>query len=100
MHDAGANHAVYSAEAVEIVQQRIDERIVFLVRTCLMHHHALRLVDHRHVLVLVHDIERNILRFDFEHFGRRHFKFDGIAFFQFKTALLPFYAVDESAVLF
>ena len=100
MHDTRANHAVYAAQTVEVVQKRVHERIVFLVRTRLMHHHTLRLVHHRHILVLVHDVERYVFRLDFEHFGLRHFKVHNVTFFEFETAFLPFYAVDKRAVLF
>ena len=81
MHDAGTYHAVYAAQTVEIVQKRIDERVVFLIRACLMHHHTLRLVDHRHIFVLVHDVKRDILRLDFENFSLGQLKLDNIAEF-------------------
>ena len=100
MHDTGTNDAVYAAQTVETVEQRIDERVVFFVRACLMHNHALRLVDNRHILVLVHDIERDILRLDFERFGRGYIKLHNVADFEFESAFLSFYAVNESTVSF
>lgn len=55
-----------------------------------MHHHALRFVYDRHVFVLIHYVERNILRLDFKHFGSRQFKLDYVAFFEFVSAFLRF----------
>ena len=65
-----------------------------------MHHHALRFVDDSHIFVLIHDVERNILRLDFKHFGSRQFKLDDVAFFEFVSAFFAVYAVDESTVFF
>ena len=100
MYDTRSYYAVDTAQTVKVVQKCVDERVVFLIRTRLMHHHTLRFVDDRHIFVLIDDIERNILRLDFQSFGCGHFKIDDIADFEFKTALVFQLSVDCRAVFF
>ena len=60
--DAGADLAANAGKAaLAVPQQGVDQRAV-LVAGCGVHHHALGLVDHQQMGVLVDDLQRNILR--------------------------------------
>ena len=52
-----------------MMEQGVDQRLVRIPGRG-VHHHACRLVDHDQVIVLEHDIERNVLRFRMQRFGR------------------------------
>ena len=58
---SGADNAVYARKAVSaVVQESVNEspRVVAVSR---VYHHALGLVDHKEVVVLIDDIQRDIL---------------------------------------
>ena len=72
--DARAQRAADARERSRaMVQQRVDERAVRVPRRG-VDDHAAGLVDHDHVRVLVHHVERNVLRHDLDRlrFGQRH----------------------------
>ena len=64
--NARPQHAVDAREAVAAMrQQRVDQRAVPVARRR-MHNHPLRLVHHHKIIVLIHDVERDILRLDIQ----------------------------------
>ena len=72
--DARAQRAADARErSCAMVQQRVDERAVRVSRRG-VDDHAAGLVDHDHVRVLVHHIERNVLRHGLDRLrlGQRH----------------------------
>ena len=61
MYDAGADRAADAGQLPgTVVEQCIDEGAV-RVAGGRVNHHALRLVDHQQVIILVHNIKRNVL---------------------------------------
>ena len=76
--DAGTAHAADAGKACAAMgNQRVDQRSG-LVPGGGMHHEILRLVDDDEVVVLEHDIERDILAFGLGGGGRRHVDCDRI----------------------
>ena len=62
MHKAGAQRAADAGETVAAVgEQGVDERAV-LVAGRGVHDHAARFVYYQQVVILVHDVDRDILR--------------------------------------
>ena len=70
--DAGPLDPADAAQIVHGVQQGVHQRAGLVARRR-MHHHAPRLVDHRYILVLVKDLQRNIFFF----YGQLHRVGDG-----------------------
>ena len=61
VYDAGADRAADAGQLPgTVVKQCIDESAV-RVAGGRVNHHALRLVDHQQVIILVHNIKRNVL---------------------------------------
>ena len=62
VHDARAQRAADAGKAcAAVVEQRVDERAVRMPRRG-VHDQSRRLIDNDHVLVLVYDVKRDILR--------------------------------------
>ena len=71
MHDAGAQRAADAGETLPAVgEQGVDERAV-LVAGRGVHDHAARLVDDDEVRILVHHVQRQILRHELRGRGIR-----------------------------
>ena len=62
VNDTGPHHAVDAGKAVPaMIHERIDQRMAVMAG-CRMHYHPLRLVHHKHIVILIQNVERDILR--------------------------------------
>src|SRR2546430_1016831 len=79
MNDAGPRHSANATElAAAMMQQSIDQRMLFIA--CgRMHHHARTLVDDEQHLVFKNDVQRNLLWLRFRWPRRGPMHFDGVA---------------------
>ena len=99
VHDARAQHPADAAEPVQMFQQRVDQRPVRVSRRR-MHYHAARLEHHGHVLILIQNVQRDVLR---SHLGRlRLGDLDGnlLAALQLQPRLFRPLAVHQHRALF
>ena len=71
VHDARTDFAADAAETLDVMQERIDERSA-AVPGSRVHDHARRLVQHHHIIVFIHDAQRQGFRFDGRRLRRRY----------------------------
>ena len=61
VNNARANHSIYAGKAVAaVIQKRID-KCTFPVSIRRVNNHSLRFVDNEQIVILIHNVERNIL---------------------------------------
>ena len=85
VHDAGADLAADTGQAAPAMpQQGVDQGAV-RVAGGRVHHHALGLVDHQQVGVLIHDIQRDLLRNGLDGLCVRDLQQHGVPCFQLET---------------
>ena len=85
VHDAGANLPADAGQAaLAMPQQGIDQGAV-RVAGGRVHHHALGLVDHQQVGVLIHDIQRDLLRNGLDGLCVRDLQQHSVPCFQLET---------------
>ena len=80
VHNSRPHDTVDSGKAVPaVIHKRIDQRMAVMAGRR-MHHHPLRLVHHKNILILIENIERNIFRQNIRLHRFRKEKTDLIAF--------------------
>ena len=83
--DAGADLAANAGKAaLAVPQQGVDQRAV-RVAGCGVHHHALGLVDHQQMGILVDDIQRDILRHGLDGLCVRDLQQHGVSCLEFQA---------------
>ena len=83
--DARADLAANAGKAaLAMPQQGVDQRAV-RVAGCGVHHHALGLVDHQQVGILVDDVQRDILRHGLDGLCVRDLQQHGVSCLEFQT---------------
>ena len=96
--DARPDLPADAGEIVKMLQQRVDQRAA-LVAGRGMDHHARWLEHHRHVRVLIQDVQVDVLGLDRRGFGLRDADGHAVAGAQFAAGLRLLRAVDEHASL-
>ena len=85
MHDARTHHSVDRAELrTTVIHHRIHEGPLRMPRRR-MHDHTLRLIHDQHILILVDDVERDVLRLHVERHRRRQIQRQHIARLQLRA---------------
>ena len=80
--DAGPQLPVDAAQVIAHgIEQAVDQGIVLVPRRG-VDHQALGLVDHQHILVLIHDVQGDLLRFNVHGLGFRDGDGQGVAHIQ------------------
>jgi hypothetical protein len=72
MHDARTNHAVNAGKPVTTVVQQCMHQCPGRMPRRRMHHHPLWLIHHKEVIILIHNIQGNVFRNQFQWFRFRN----------------------------
>ena len=99
VYDSRAQYAADTAQMIERIQQRVDERSLRCT-VAHVHRHALGLVHHRKIGVLVYDFDRDIFWFYriFRRFG--HGELHAVARLDFRARFFCRRSVDGDVPLF
>ena len=83
VHNAGAFFPIDAGKfTAAVIHQSIDQ-CACIMPWCRMDNHSLGFIYHNHVRIFIKDIQRNILRQNFNFFCFRHFHINHVFFTQF-----------------